>query len=100
MTLLISLTLFITVTILNHFVLTISPLLEPFDPVFPVEPYDEPSSTYLFALRNPLSLFYPYRSSDDDMHISEEMQAAFDQELAAISTIKSPLSKGTNAQPP
>jgi hypothetical protein len=31
----------------------------------------------LFFLQNPLHLFYPYRTSEDDMRITTDMQAAF-----------------------
>lgn len=42
-----------------------------------LRPHDVEADRF-FELRNPLSLFYPYRSSDDDMHIDVTMQSSFD----------------------
>jgi hypothetical protein len=44
-------------------------------------PYDRRLHSSFFHLRNPLSLFYPFRTSVDDMHITLAMQAAFDASL-------------------
>jgi hypothetical protein len=46
-----------------------------------IDKNEAPGSENLFTLRNPLSLFYPYRTSDDDMHISSSQQASFDREM-------------------
>ena len=37
----------------------------------------------LFFLRNPLHLFYPYRTSEDDMRVTADMQAAFVKSIQA-----------------
>ena len=46
-----------------------------------VSPYDPTGPDVAFELRNPLSLFYPYITSDDEMHINQEMQNAFDTQM-------------------
>jgi len=43
-----------------------------------IAPYERRLHSSYFHIRNPLGLFYPYRTSDDDMHITASMQAAWD----------------------
>jgi len=43
-----------------------------------IAPYDRRLHSSFFYLRNPLGLFYPYRTSADDMNITHAMQARFD----------------------
>jgi hypothetical protein len=44
-------------------------------PASMVVPYEARKG--VFFLRNPLHLFYPYRTSEDDMRVTTDMQAAF-----------------------
>ena len=46
-----------------------------------IRPYDTDRSEWMFTLRNPLSLFYPYMTSDDDLHITADMQTSFDRKV-------------------